>query len=194
MATPEHHPTAPAASGEMRPEPRLLFYYFLFSLVLGPLFLVLFLPLVFRYRTLCYRFDEEGISMRWGALFRREVHLTYARIQDLHLTSNLVERWLGLGRVEVQTASGSAKAEMVIEGLLDFEAVRDRIYRRMRGVEDGGDEPAARTDERTETAAPSAAPTASGLDDRSTRELALVLRQVAAELEALRHLLEARRS
>lgn len=72
--------------------------------------------------------------MRWGILFRREISLTYARIQDIHLTSNVVERWLGLARIQIQTASGSAGAEMTIEGLRDFEMIRDGLYSRMRGV------------------------------------------------------------
>ena len=54
-------------------------------------------------------FDEEGISVRWGILFRREINLTYARIQDIHLRSNFIERWLNLARIEVQTASGRGK-------------------------------------------------------------------------------------
>ena len=49
-----------------RPAPNLFTYYLLSSLVLGPLFFVLLIPLYFRYHTLRYRFDEEGISMRWG--------------------------------------------------------------------------------------------------------------------------------
>jgi putative membrane protein len=56
-----------------------------------------------------YRFDTDGIHMRWGIVFRREVLLNYSRIQDIHLRSNLIERWLGLARIEIQTASGSAK-------------------------------------------------------------------------------------
>jgi uncharacterized membrane protein YdbT with pleckstrin-like domain len=92
-----------------RPAPNLMTYYLLSSFVLGPLFFILLIPLYFRYHTLRYRFDEEGISMRWGILFRREINLTYARIQDIHLRSNFVERWLNLARVEVQTASGSRR-------------------------------------------------------------------------------------
>ncbi len=128
-----------------RPCPRLFTYYFLSSLVLGPFFFIPLLPLYFRYHTLRYRFDAEGISMSWGILFRREINLTYARIQDIHLRSNVVERWLGLARVEVQTASGSATAEMTLEGLLEFEAIRDYLYTRMRGARDHGTHrPAAR--------------------------------------------------
>jgi len=47
-----------------------------------------------------------------------------------------VERWLGLAKIQVQTASGSSSAEMTIEGLKDFEGVRDFLYGRMRGARD----------------------------------------------------------
>ena len=74
--------------------------------------------------------------MRWGILFRRQINLTYARIQDIHLTSGIIQRWLGLADVKIQTASGSSEAEMTLEGLLEFEAVRDFLYTRMRGYRD----------------------------------------------------------
>src|SRR5690606_33558570 len=93
-----------------------------------------FLPLYFKYETLRYRFDDKGISMSWGLLFRREVHLTYRRIQDIQLTRNIVQRWLGLASVAIQTASGASSAEMVIEGVLEAEALRDYLYRQMRGA------------------------------------------------------------
>jgi hypothetical protein len=116
------------------PDPALFRYYFLGSLVAGPLFFIPLIPLYFRYHTLRYQFDSEGISMRWGILFRREITLTYARIQDIHLVSNVFERWLGLARVQIQTASGSASAEMTLEGIRQFAVVRDYLYGRMRGV------------------------------------------------------------
>ena len=152
-----------------RPHANLMVYYALSSLALGPLFVFALVPLYFRYHTLRYRFDEEGVSMRWGILFRREIHLTYARIQDIHLTSNLVERWLGLGKVQIQTASGASKAEMSVEGRQDFEAIRDFLYARMRGM---GATPGERR---------GSSPAAAG-----DGELAAVLREVAAELRGLR--------
>lgn len=122
-----------ALAGVRRPVRPLMTYYALQSLLAGPGLIVL-LPLRwFRYRTLRYQFDDEGVTMRWGVLFRREISLTYARIQDIHLVSNVVERWLGLARVQIQTASGQSGAEMTLEGLPDFESLRDELYRRMRG-------------------------------------------------------------
>jgi putative membrane protein len=160
-----------------RPAPNLFTYYLLSSLLLGPLFFVLLIPLYFRYHTLRYRFDEEGISMRWGILFRREINLTYARIQDIHLRSNFVERWLDLARIEVQTASGSSGAEMTLEGLLEFEAIRDYLYTRMRGSKDVRP---------TTMRAPA---TGAEIDNAAMQELAHTLREVAAELRSVREIL-----
>lgn len=154
-----------------RPHRNLWTYYALFSFAILPAAPILLMVGWFRYSTLRYRFTEEGLSMRWGILFRREVIIQYARIQDIHLRSNLVERWLGLGRVLVQTASGSASAEMTIEGVQEFEAVRDFLYGRMRGVKH----------------TPAAA-SAGGADT----ELAATLHEIAGELRGIRAALAAR--
>ena len=148
-----------------RPAPALMTYYFITSLVLGPLFFIPLIPLYFRYHTLRYRFDQQGIVMQWGILFRKQVTLTYARIQDIHLTSNLLERWLGLGRVQVQTASAASEAEMTIEGVHEFEMVRDFLYTKMRGI---------------------AAAPAQKTAHEDGAGVAGALREVAAELRALR--------
>jgi len=117
-----------------RPEPVLLTYYVWMSILAGPLFPFAFLPLFFKYKTLEYRFDETGISMKWGILFRKEINLTYRRIQDIHLTRNIIQRWMGLATVAIQTASGSSGPEMSIEGILESEELRDHLYSQMRGA------------------------------------------------------------
>ena len=119
-----------------RPHPRLLWLYMIRAVLTGPVLLIAIPLLFFRYETMRFRFDTEGIHMRWGILFRRQVNLTYARIQDIHLTSGLIQRWLGLADVKIQTASGSSGAEMTLEGLMEFEAIRDFLYTRMRGYRD----------------------------------------------------------
>jgi len=168
-----------------RPDSSLLTYYVGASLVAGPFFPIVLIPLYFRYHTMRYRFSNEGVSMRWGVLFRKEINLTFARIQDIHLTSNFVERWLGLARIQIQTASGSSKAEMTIEGVRQFRALRDFLYARMRGARGMG--PAA-TGAPSETASAAGPPVAGDTTD----ELAATLRQAVAELRAIRKALEAR--
>lgn len=164
-----------------RPHKNLFTYYWVSLLVFPPLLPILILPVWFRYHTMRYRFTDEGISMSWGILFRREIIVNYARIQDIHLRSNFVERWLGLARVLVQTASGNAGAELTLEGLQEFEAIRDFLYARMRGVKDH---------------APATPPTLSTGDEivpvTANDELAASLREVAEELRAIRQVLETR--
>ena len=75
--------------------------------------------------------------MRWGVLFRREVTLTFGRIQDIHLSRGLLERWLGLGTIHIQTAAGSSGSEMAVVGLTEHKVVRDFLYLRMRGARFG---------------------------------------------------------
>ncbi|MES2920103.1 MAG: PH domain-containing protein [Verrucomicrobiota bacterium] len=126
-----------------RPDPRLWTLYLIRSVLTGPA-IFLSLPLLyFRYYTLRYRFDDEGVHMRVGILFRREVNLTYARIQDIHLRSGFIQRWLGLADLQIQTASGNAGAELVIEGFKEYEAIRDFLYSRMRGARSEGHSPVA---------------------------------------------------
>src|SRR5262245_5058223 len=121
--------------GELeRPDSSLLKYYALISLLTGPDIVVMFLPLFFKYETLRYKFEDDGMSMSWGILFRHEIHLTYRRIQDIHLSRNLIQRWLGLATLSIQTASGSASPKMNIEGILEADKLRDYLYSKMRGA------------------------------------------------------------
>ena len=180
-----------------RPHPALWTYYIIRAVLTGPGLVVLLPYLYFRFHTLRYRFDEEGIHMKVGILFRRETNLTYARIQDIHLRSGLLQRWLGLANVQIQTASGSAGPELVIEGFKEYEAIRDFLYTRMRGFQvHAGTPRAAAAEAPTGVAAgagrgvlvPSAAPLSG-----SEADMVSLLAGIRDELRRTRELLEARR-
>jgi len=164
-----------------RPDKALMTHYIISALIFPPAFPFIILPMYFRYHTMRYKFTEDGISMSWGILFRKEVIVNYARIQDIHLKSSIVERWLGLARILVQTAAGSSSAEVTIEGIKEFEALRDFLYSRMRGVKDHATAPIPAA------SAPDAAPAA------AEGELVAALRETTTELRAVREEL-ARRS
>lgn len=125
-----------------RPDDALLTYYTLVALCSLIAFPFVFVPLLIRFKTLRYRFDESGVSMCWGFFFRREVYLTYGRLQDIHVTRNIVERWLGIAKLPIQTASGSSGATMRIEGIRNPETLRDHLYTRMRGARADADDSA----------------------------------------------------
>lgn len=175
-----------------RPHPNLFWLYLVRScagLFVQPL---VFLPLYFKYHTLRYKLDDEGVSASWGILFRREVYLTYKRIQDIHVTRGLVERWLGIATVQVQTAAGSAGAELEIVGVDDHEAVRDFLYRRMRGHEGvaaGGAAAGAGTGTGTDTVTD----TVTEGGGEGGAEVVALLRGIREDLDATRRALEERR-
>lgn len=111
-------------------------YYVIVAVLTFVAFPVTLIALYIKFRTLQYRFDDEGVWRRQGLLWRREVNVAYRRIQDIHLTNGLIQRWLGLATVSIQTAAGSATPEISIEGVLEAEALRDYLYTKMRGVRD----------------------------------------------------------
>lgn len=156
-----------------RPDEALMRYYLMVAAMTVVGFPFVILPLMFKYRTLQYRFDDKGVSMSWGMFFKREIYLTYRRIQDIHVTRNLFHRWLGLAALSVQTASGSAGAEMTIEGIRNPEALRDFLYAKMRGAHDDSGATHAEAADGAESAAP-----ASTHDNESLELLQGILREV----------------
>jgi hypothetical protein len=178
------------------PHPALRTYYFIRAIFTGPGMVFLLPYLYFRYHTLRYRFDEEGIHMKVGILFRRETNLTYARIQDIHLRSGILQRWLGLANVQIQTASGSAGPELVIEGFKEYEFIRDFLYTRMRGYQSSllSSRPAAGVAPVSVAAgaARDVLGTSIALPPGSEAEMLSLLSGIRDELRRTRELLEAR--
>jgi len=167
-----HDVNADAIFALTRPDRSLLTLYIIYSLAATVAFPFAFLPLYFRFITLRYRFDKEGVSVSYGFFWRRETYLTYARIQDIHVSRNIFERWLGLGAVQIQTASGSSSAEESIVGVRAFNEIRNFLYARMRG-------------HKLKPQGESGLPQSASVDD--------VLRGIRDELRAIRESLEARR-
>ena len=152
-----------------RPHPDLWKLYLcrcLCFLPVLPLFPIILMVNWFRYRSLRYRFDDEGVHCSWGVWVRQEVNVSYSRMQDIHLVSGVLQRWLGLADIQIQTASGNSGPELILEGFKNSLEVRDYLDRRMRA---------------THPAVPSAS---------RPLELSAVLALVADELKATRLALE----
>lgn len=154
-----------------RPDPALLTYYILCSFM-SFVAVVIVLPAMWvRYSTLRYQLEPTGIRMQVGWLFRREVVVAFRRIQDIQISSNLIQRWLGISSVSIQTASGSAMPEIVIEGVREPERVRDWLYSRMRGA--------------SQSSTPATNSESASHDAVSREELLHVLREIRDSLKAV---------
>ena len=160
----------------IRPDERLLKYYFTYSLFWFVLFPVVFLAKYIRYRTLRYVFTDKEITMSWGGIQKQSISVSYERVQDIQLSSGPIERQFALAKVQLQTASGDASAEIVLEGFLNPGEVRDQLYRKIQHAK----EPEAGT--------PPAMPAP---PDKTVppSELVEVLKEVNGELRAIRQLL-----
>jgi putative membrane protein len=85
--------------------------------------------------------------------------------------------------IQIQTASGSSDAEAVIEGVLEYESLRDFLYSKMRGSKQPHEAAAVAPAPAGSSASPAAR---SGSDsDASSAELVL-LERIAEEMAAAR--------
>jgi uncharacterized membrane protein YdbT with pleckstrin-like domain len=158
-------------------------------------FVVLFwllwpIVLLIRYYTLSYEVDDRGIRMSEGLINRKENFLTFARVQDIHLDRDLIDRWLGIGTISVQTASGQATAEAKLYGLANSLEARDALYLRLRKVQGLVE---GEADEEDKASAPEAASAAATAGDAglAAEELTALLRGLAEETARLRTAMEA---
>ncbi len=165
------------------PDPQLWTLFIIYSVLSNVALPFVILPMYFRYKTLRYRFDDDGVSVSYGLIWRRETYLTYARIQDIHVTRNIFERWLGIGTVKIQTASGSAAATESILGLTQYQDVRNYLYARMRGHR--GAKPSA---------AVSGGDVTTMLAEGTDAQAVAALTGIRDELRAVRELLESQRA
>ncbi len=82
-----------------RPSPQLLAYYLLASFLSGPAMVIVIPAMIIRYNTLRYRFEESGVRMQVGLLFRKEVVVAFRRIQDIDV------RYIRQFRQEIRVCS-----------------------------------------------------------------------------------------
>lgn len=104
-----------------------LVFVFGFAFDLFWIFLLIFISgsiLAIRYFTLHYKFTNEGIEVKVGWIFKRENYLNYNKIQDIHLSQNLFERFLKIGTIKIQNASSGMGADQRIEGIDNFTEIR----------------------------------------------------------------------
>lgn len=163
----------------IKPDKTLLTYYFAYSLFWFVLFPIVFTFKYIRYRTLRYTFTDKEITMSWGGIHKQSISVSYERIQDIQLSSGPLERQFSLAKVQLQTASGDANAEIVLEGFLKPAEVRDQLYDKIQ-----------RAKNPEEAAMPSAAASLERSSAADSPEVVLALQDIAQELKAIRKSLD----
>ena len=152
---------------------KALFWSIVPNLVWGlPLFLSMF-PIYKRYR---YELLDDEIVVHSGWLVQKVRHVPYRMVTNIEVTRGLLDRWLGIGTLNVETAGNSdpsKKAEARLQGLEDVHAVYEEVAACLRAFDEAQQRP---TWERTRRAA-----AASDADSRED-----VLQAILAELKGIR--------
>jgi membrane protein YdbS with pleckstrin-like domain len=89
------------------------------------------------YDTIIYRLTGSEMTWRRGVWFRKTGVVPYNRITNVDIDQGPVSRKLGIASIKIQTAGYSApsqrSSEIRIEGMKNFEELRERIIGLVRG-------------------------------------------------------------
>ncbi len=87
------------------------------------------------YDSMTYRLNENEIVWHRGVWFKNTGIVPYSRITNVDITQGPISRRLGIADLRIQTAgySGQPQAEIRIEGIENFEELRDLIMSFVKG-------------------------------------------------------------
>jgi len=114
------------------------FYISVFFLVPFLLIMILvFLWIPRFYQTITYKLTRDDMTWRRGVWFRNTGIVPYNRITNVDISQGPLSRALGIASLKIQTAGYSApntrSSEIKIEGMTDFEELRETIMNHVRG-------------------------------------------------------------
>ena len=128
------------------------------------------------YRSLRYEICEDEVIVHAGILTRSVKHVPYRTVTNLTVRRGVLDRWLGLGSLDIQTAgiSGTNKAEQSLVGVENADEVYALVaaeLHRFRGA---------------------MAPTAAGEEGETQQTLSAnkTLTALLSEVRAIRQVLE----
>jgi membrane protein YdbS with pleckstrin-like domain len=109
--------------------------YFLVPVLLFFIFVIYWIPKY--YDTMTYKLTGSEMTWRRGVWFKKTGVVPYNRITNIDIAQGPVSRNLRIASLKIQTAGYSApsatSSEIKIEGIEDFEGLREMIMGLVRG-------------------------------------------------------------
>jgi len=106
----------------------------IFGWIIIMIFVIIWIPAAFN--ALEYYIDDEGVKMRCGVVWKKQVTVPYSKITNVDITQGPMQRYYNIGTIHVQTAGASGKqgerAELKINGIKELEEVRDTIIKKVK--------------------------------------------------------------
>ncbi len=126
------------------------------------------------YRSLSYEIQDDEVIVRAGVLTKSVKHVPYRTVTNLTVKRDILDRWLGLGTLNIQTAgmSGQTGAEERLVGLPNVQEVYEMVVTELRRFRGG------------------MAPTAAEVEGAPAVASADALSAILAEVRAIRQSLE----
>ena len=125
--------------------PVLLLAPILIIVIISSIFLPIFIPIFLitlywipkYYKSIVYKLTRDEMVWHRGVWFKKTGIVPYNRITNIDIAQGPVSRKLRIAALKIQTAGYSgqnmATSEIRIDGMKDFEAIRDIIMTLVRG-------------------------------------------------------------
>lgn len=129
------------------------------------------------YRSLAYELLDDEVMVRKGVITKTVDVVPYNMITNISIKRGPLDRWLGIGGLAIHTAgySQNSAAEASLVGLVEYEAIHEKVLSAVREHRAGAPRPGAEDLE--------------GLEEASAKDL---LARILEELQALRESLDGR--
>ena len=92
------------------------------------------------HRSIEYEIDSKVVRSRRGVFWKKVTTVPFHKITNVDVTQGPIQRLFGIGTIHVQTAgaggSQGGQAELLLQGMVDLEKLRDAII--SRSLEAGG--------------------------------------------------------
>jgi uncharacterized membrane protein YdbT with pleckstrin-like domain len=161
---------------EIRPSGMMIFF-FAFPALSGLGCLIVQLLIGPYYRSLRYEIQDDEVVVNAGIWTKSVKHVPYRTVTNMQVKRDVVDRLLGLGTLNIQTAgmSGQTGAEEQLVGLSNVQEVYESVANELRRFRGG------------------MAPTQADVEVESAASLPRDLGEILAEVRAIRRSLEERR-
>ena len=121
--------------------PVLVFAPSIISMIISAFVIPILLATVYwipkYYRSIIYKLTNSEMVWRRGVWFKNTGIVPYNRITNVDISQGPISRKLGIAALKIQTAGYSApsktSAEIRIEGMEEFEEIREMIMEFVRG-------------------------------------------------------------
>jgi uncharacterized membrane protein YdbT with pleckstrin-like domain len=150
---------------------------FFVTVVLNGLWLLFALILIGPYyRSLRYEVQDDEVVVNAGIWTKSVKHVPYRTVTNMQVKRDVVDRWLGIGTLNIQTAgmSGQTGAEERLVGLSNVQEVYESVAEELRRFRGG------------------MAPTQADIEVEPAAALPDGLGEILAEVRAIRKSLEER--